>query len=96
MGACVQGRARGARHMRVRGACPRACLQAWMCTGTCMRVCARVFSVIALAWACACVHACLSVCVRTRACTCGVCACASEPALHLLPAECLLEPGPLT
>lgn len=43
MGACVQGRARGARHMRVRGACPRACLQAWMCTGTCMRVCARVF-----------------------------------------------------
>lgn len=57
MGACVQGRARGVRHMRVRGACPRACLQAWMCTGTCMRVCARVFE-------CECTR--LGVCVCAR------------------------------
>lgn len=70
--------------------CRRGCARAHACV--CVHAC---LSVIALAWACACVHACLSVCVRTRACTCGVCACASEPALHLLPAECLLEPGPL-
>lgn len=65
--------------MRVHGACPRACLQAWMCTGTCMRVCARVFSVIALAWACACVHTrvhvrSVRVCVGARSApaACGV------------------------